>query len=139
MVHWWTHLETISPPMEDLVRPGVKHYVPWVPDWLDLNVMVPLIATVIVVAVGILVVCVALTRRHGDDGRNGPKDVYCRFSGAGIPWPHNHQQRVEWAHELVSLSWIFYCYSYCDLLVHTIWCDLLHEFEAFKRGYFKGH
>lgn len=85
MVHWWTHLETISPPMEDLVRPGVKHYVPWVPDWLDLNVMVPLIATVIVVAVGILVVCVALTRRHGDDGRNGPKDVYCRFSGAGIP------------------------------------------------------
>ena len=75
------HLETISPPLDEMVRPGVKHYVPWVPDWLDLNVMVPLIATVIVVAVGILVVCVALTRRGGDDNRNGPKDVYCRFTG----------------------------------------------------------
>lgn len=51
----------------------------WMPDWLDLNFMVPLIATVIVVAVGILVVCVALSRRRADDLRGGQKDVYCRF------------------------------------------------------------
>lgn len=62
-------------------RPGIKHYIPWVPEWLDLNVMVPLIATVIVVAVGILVVCFAITiiRRRSDYPRGGPKDVYCRF------------------------------------------------------------
>lgn len=51
----------------------------WMPEWLDLNFMVPLIATVIVVAVGILVVCVALSRRRADDLRGGQKDVYCRF------------------------------------------------------------
>ncbi|XP_017467258.1 PREDICTED: Down syndrome cell adhesion molecule-like protein Dscam2 isoform X42 [Rhagoletis zephyria] len=48
----------------------------WMPEWLDLNFMVPLIATVIVVAVGILVVCVALSRRRADDLRGGQKDVY---------------------------------------------------------------
>lgn len=51
----------------------------WMPEWLDLNFMVPLIATVIVVAVGILVVCVALSRRRNDDLRGGQKDVYCRL------------------------------------------------------------
>lgn len=52
----------------------------WMPEWLDLNFMVPLIATVVVVAVGICVVCVALSRRRADDMRGGQKDVYCRFS-----------------------------------------------------------
>lgn len=50
------------------------------PEWLDLNFMVPLIATVVVVAVGICVVCVALSRRRSDDMRGGQKDVYCRLS-----------------------------------------------------------
>ncbi|XP_033248022.1 Down syndrome cell adhesion molecule-like protein Dscam2 isoform X17 [Drosophila miranda] len=48
----------------------------WMPEWLDLNFMVPLIATVVVVAVGICVVCVALSRRRADDLRGGQKDVY---------------------------------------------------------------
>ncbi|XP_067628011.1 cell adhesion molecule Dscam1 isoform X11 [Eurosta solidaginis] len=52
------------------------HLPAWMPEWLDLNFMVPLIATVIVVAVGILVVCVALSRRRVDDLRGGQKDVY---------------------------------------------------------------
>lgn len=75
---------TIAPPLGEngSGRPGVKQYLPWMPDWLDLNVMVPLIATVIVVFVGVLVVCVALTRRNMTDPRNGPKDVYCRFFSA---------------------------------------------------------
>lgn len=51
----------------------------WMPEWLDINFMVPLIATVIVVAVGILVICVALSRRRTDDFNGGQKDVYCRF------------------------------------------------------------
>jgi hypothetical protein len=65
------------PPLNEQTG-GMRSLIPWVPQWLDLNVMVPLIATVIVVAVGILVICVALTRRRDDD-RGGPKDVYCRF------------------------------------------------------------
>lgn len=45
---------------------------------MDLNVMVPFIATVIVLAVGILVICVAYNRRRGpDSGRGNSKDVYC--------------------------------------------------------------
>ncbi|XP_035788160.1 Down syndrome cell adhesion molecule-like protein Dscam2 isoform X18 [Anopheles albimanus] len=57
------------------VQPG-SMYPPWIPHWIDLNVMVPLIATVIVVAVGVLVICVAISRRRDDDPRCGPKDVY---------------------------------------------------------------
>jgi heme/copper-type cytochrome/quinol oxidase subunit 2 len=39
---------------------------PWIPDWVDLNIAVPVAATVVVVVVGIVVICVALSRRaHG--------------------------------------------------------------------------
>lgn len=51
--------------------------IPWIPTWLDLNVMVPFIATVIVLAVGILVICVAYNRRRGPDSGRNSKDVYC--------------------------------------------------------------
>lgn len=51
--------------------------MPWIPNWLDLNVMVPFIATVIVLAVGILVICVAYNRRRGSDSGRNSKDVYC--------------------------------------------------------------
>lgn len=47
-------------------------------DWLNLNVMVPMIAMIVII-VGILVICIALTRRRVDM-RNGQKDVYCRFT-----------------------------------------------------------
>jgi hypothetical protein len=47
------------------------------PTWLDLNVMVPFLATIIVVAVGILVICVAFAKRRGDASRGTSKDVYC--------------------------------------------------------------
>lgn len=50
-----------------------------IPEWFDLNFLVPMIATLIVVAVGILVICVAVSRRRLEDPRCGPKDVYCRF------------------------------------------------------------
>ena len=36
---------------------------PGLPEWIDLNIIVPVSATIIVVCVGILVVCVALSRR----------------------------------------------------------------------------
>ncbi|XP_053683718.1 cell adhesion molecule Dscam2 [Sabethes cyaneus] len=65
---------TIAPNLSS-IQPGVA-YPPWIPHWIDLNVMVPLIATVIVVAVGVLVICVAISRRRDDDPRCGPKDVY---------------------------------------------------------------
>ncbi|XP_055535113.1 cell adhesion molecule Dscam2 isoform X11 [Wyeomyia smithii] len=65
---------TIAPNLGS-IQPGVV-YPPWIPHWIDLNVMVPLIATIIVVAVGVLVICVAISRRRDDDPRCGPKDVY---------------------------------------------------------------
>ena len=36
---------------------------PGLPEWLDLNIIVPVVATIIVICVGIAVICVALTRR----------------------------------------------------------------------------
>lgn len=74
---------TLAPSIE--IRNGKKYLPPWIPEWLDLNFMVPLIATVIVVAVGILVICVAISRRRIDDSRGCPKDVYCRSSTLN-PW-----------------------------------------------------
>ncbi|CAD7088390.1 unnamed protein product [Hermetia illucens] len=73
------HKATIAPPDGDSssTKGSTRLAMPaWVPEWLDLNFMVPLIATCIVVAVGILVICVALSRRRSDDPRGGPKDVY---------------------------------------------------------------
>lgn len=41
----------------------VRRFFPWVPGWLDINVVVPVGATVVVIIVGIVVICVALSRR----------------------------------------------------------------------------
>ncbi|XP_017867799.1 PREDICTED: Down syndrome cell adhesion molecule-like protein Dscam2 isoform X6 [Drosophila arizonae] len=70
---------TIAPLDDGTGHGNVHARIPlpaWMPEWLDLNFMVPLIATVVVVAVGICVVCVALSRRRADDLRGGQKDVY---------------------------------------------------------------
>ncbi|XP_076265880.1 Down syndrome cell adhesion molecule 1 isoform X13 [Rhynchophorus ferrugineus] len=51
-------------PARDL--PGVRMLFPWIPDWVEWNIAVPVAATVVVVVVGIVVVCVALSRKaHG--------------------------------------------------------------------------
>lgn len=73
---------TLAPPLNSIHRfdnNGHPIYLPpWMSDWLNLNVMVPMIAFIVII-VGILVICIALTRRRVDM-RNGPKDVYCRFT-----------------------------------------------------------
>lgn len=44
----------------------MKILFPWIPDWVDWNIAVPVAATVVVVVVGIVVICVALSRKaHG--------------------------------------------------------------------------
>ena len=40
-----------------------KRRIPWLPAWLDLEIIVPVGATIVVLCVGVLVICVALTRR----------------------------------------------------------------------------
>lgn len=71
---------TLAPPLNGIRRfdsNGQPIYLPpWMSEWLNLNVMVPTIAFIVII-VAILVICIALTRRRGDM-RNGPKDVYCR-------------------------------------------------------------
>ncbi|XP_050305191.1 cell adhesion molecule Dscam2 isoform X15 [Anthonomus grandis grandis] len=54
---------TIAPARE---IPGMRMLFPWIPDWVEWNIAVPVAATVVVVVVGIVVVCVALSRKaHG--------------------------------------------------------------------------
>lgn len=73
---------TLAPPFNSIHRfdsNGHPIYLPpWMSDWLNLNFMVPMIAMIVIV-VGILVICIAITRRRVDM-RNGPKDVYCRLN-----------------------------------------------------------
>ncbi|KAJ8967482.1 hypothetical protein NQ314_002796 [Rhamnusium bicolor] len=54
---------TIAPARD---MPAMKMLFPWIPDWVDWNIAVPVAATVVVVVVGIVVICVALSRKaHG--------------------------------------------------------------------------
>ncbi|XP_045473824.1 Down syndrome cell adhesion molecule-like protein Dscam2 isoform X12 [Harmonia axyridis] len=53
---------TIAPVRDS---PTIKLLFPWIPEWVDWNIAVPVATTVVVVVVGIVVVCVALSRRDG--------------------------------------------------------------------------
>ncbi|EZA61107.1 Down syndrome cell adhesion molecule-like protein [Ooceraea biroi] len=79
---------TIAPP----VRNGgngdntadVRRYFPWLPSWLDVNVVVPVGATVVVIIVGIVVICVALSRRtRGPEQTRLRDDVVYQQTGVG--------------------------------------------------------
>lgn len=52
---------TLAPPEREQ---SLYALFPWLPTWLDLNIVVPAAATVVVVLVGIIVICVAWSRRH---------------------------------------------------------------------------
>ncbi|XP_053593559.1 cell adhesion molecule Dscam2 isoform X25 [Microplitis demolitor] len=70
---------TIAPPVRNNAgteNTDVRHLFPWLPTWLNINVMVPAGATIVVVIVGIIVICVAMSRRT-----RGPEQTRLR----GIP------------------------------------------------------
>ncbi|XP_033297103.1 Down syndrome cell adhesion molecule-like protein Dscam2 isoform X14 [Bombus bifarius] len=56
---------TIAPPVRNNGNDNtdVRRYFPWLPSWFDVNVVVPVAATIVVIIVGIVVICVALSRR----------------------------------------------------------------------------
>ena len=55
---------TLAPPFGGNINDAeTKSSFPGLPEWIDLNIIVPVSATIIVVCVGILVVCVAVSRR----------------------------------------------------------------------------
>lgn len=62
---------TIAPPEKDVT--SVNKYFGWLPEWLDLNIIVPLAATVVVIIVGVIVICVAISRRS-----RGPEQTRLR-------------------------------------------------------------
>ena len=48
---------------EDLTKGTAGGGIPGIPEWLNLEIVVPATATIIVICVGVLVICVAVTRR----------------------------------------------------------------------------
>ena len=89
-----------------------KSSFPGLPDWIDLNIIVPVSATIIVVCVGILVVCVALSRRktppmmnpglvfnHLDDHSSRCENtrsmtIYHYFRGVcPVLWSYEHNEK----------------------------------------------
>ncbi|XP_063221339.1 cell adhesion molecule Dscam2 isoform X2 [Bacillus rossius redtenbacheri] len=73
---------TIPPPERE--SPPMNKYFPWVPEWLDLNIVVPIGATVVVIIVGVLVICVALSRRsRGPEQTRLRDDVVYNQSAGG--------------------------------------------------------
>ncbi|XP_021929580.1 Down syndrome cell adhesion molecule-like protein Dscam2 isoform X6 [Zootermopsis nevadensis] len=73
---------TIAPPEQD--NTSVNQYFPWVPEWLDLNIVVPIGATVVVIIVGVVVICVALSRRsRGPEQTRLRDDVVYNQSAGG--------------------------------------------------------
>ncbi|XP_060820236.1 cell adhesion molecule Dscam2 isoform X32 [Bombus pascuorum] len=77
---------TIAPPVRNSGNDNtdVRRYFPWLPSWLDVNVVVPVGATVIVIIVGIVVICVALSRRtRGPEQTRLRDDVVYQQTGVG--------------------------------------------------------
>lgn len=54
----------------------------WLKAWLEPEVLVPILATIVVLIVGIVVICVTLARRHQPQRLRGQKDVYCMYTVA---------------------------------------------------------
>ncbi|XP_025414624.1 Down syndrome cell adhesion molecule-like protein Dscam2 isoform X37 [Sipha flava] len=63
---------TVAPPVQDVT--SIYTYLPWIPKWIDLNVVVPTAATIIVIFVGIIVVCFAWSRRVHENGQTRLRD-----------------------------------------------------------------
>ncbi|XP_076672512.1 Down syndrome cell adhesion molecule 1 isoform X17 [Andrena cerasifolii] len=77
---------TIAPPVSKGGNDNtdVRRYFPWLPSWLDVNVVVPVGATVVVIIVGIVVICVALSRRtRGPEQTRLRDDVVYQQTGVG--------------------------------------------------------
>ncbi|XP_031772559.1 Down syndrome cell adhesion molecule-like protein Dscam2 isoform X15 [Apis florea] len=77
---------TIAPPVRngDNDSTDVRRYFPWLPGWLDVNVVVPVGATIVVIIVGIVVICVALSRRtRGPEQTRLRDDVVYQQTGVG--------------------------------------------------------
>ncbi|XP_044018814.1 Down syndrome cell adhesion molecule-like protein Dscam2 isoform X18 [Aphidius gifuensis] len=71
---------TIAPPIRNTIHENVdvRRFFPWLPPWLDINIVVPVGATVVVIIVGIVVICVALSRRT-----RGPEQTRLRAIPSG--------------------------------------------------------
>ncbi|KAM3964156.1 LOW QUALITY PROTEIN: Down syndrome cell adhesion molecule 1 [Aphomia sociella] len=55
---------------------GGKDLPPWVKAWLEPEVLVPILATIVVFIVGVVVICLTLARRNTPHRLRGQKDVY---------------------------------------------------------------
>ncbi|XP_072939087.1 cell adhesion molecule Dscam1 isoform X18 [Epargyreus clarus] len=53
-----------------------KELPPWVKAWLEPEVLVPILATIVVFIVGLVVICLTLARRNTPHRLRGQKDVY---------------------------------------------------------------
>ncbi|CAH3959184.1 unnamed protein product [Pieris brassicae] len=53
-----------------------KELPPWVKAWLEPEVLVPILATIVVFIVGMVVICLTLARRNTPHRLRGQKDVY---------------------------------------------------------------
>lgn len=74
---------TIAPPLRGGI-PTVHHFFPWIPAWVDLNVIVPVSATIVVIVVGIVVICVAFARRS-----RGPEQTRLRGDICNVEFHHS--------------------------------------------------
>nr|XP_037870622.1 Down syndrome cell adhesion molecule-like protein Dscam2 isoform X35 [Bombyx mori] len=55
---------------------GDKELPPWVRAWLEPEVLVPILATIVVFVVGVVVICLTLARRNTPHRLRGQKDAY---------------------------------------------------------------
>lgn len=58
---------------------GDKELPLWVKAWLEPEVLVPILATIVVFIVGVVVICLTLARRNTPHRLRGQKDAYCMY------------------------------------------------------------
>lgn len=69
--------------------------LPWLPEWVDYNMLIAGLAMVVIITVGIVVICVAVARRN-----RGPESVRLR----GSNYSEKHLQRFSQKLDLTMIE-----------------------------------
>jgi hypothetical protein len=122
---------TIAPPEQE--HTSVNQYFPWLPEWLDLNIVVPIGATVVVIIVGVVVICVALSRWS-----RGPEQTRLRGNVSFLFNDVNVHQRMFHCkfHNLVAGDFpLIMSYAAC---LNTFGAHVLSWISSFLEEYTEG-
>ena len=81
IISFFVRLDPIAPARNnDNGRAQLLELFPWLPEWVDYNMLIAGLAMVVIIVVGIAVICVAVSRRN-----RGPESIRLRGHSSFLP------------------------------------------------------